>query len=278
MTAGREDGAVGSTARRGPGFTLGESGPFPGSLPPNPACAVKRTRLSSDLCRVRDGFRVDEIMTCGADDKRFPSHFRHECRPCGLTCSRFSEFLETGDLVNCHRGPGLAELAFPCEEPSEQFLAGRGHPDGCRVADGRPPVLFQGDPAESCYQVLLSPSVLYDLEARSQPVTGLDLGLMTQCHLACFCQLCCLRFCEVDEGDCGRGSVADAVVAGSFDAVGVVPSAFDDAGVGALAPFVEVARGRDVGRDLFQGAAWLVRGGKPGRRPGGGRRGSCASA
>ena len=24
-----------------------------------------------------------------------------------------SEFLETGDLVNCHRGPGLAELAFP---------------------------------------------------------------------------------------------------------------------------------------------------------------------
>ena len=123
MTAGRAGGAVGSAARRGPVFTLGEPGPFPGSLPPNPACAFKRTRLSSDLCRVRDGFRVDEIMTCGADDKGFPPHFRHECRPRGLTCSRFPEFLEAGDLVNCHRGPGLAEFAFPCEEPSEQFLA-----------------------------------------------------------------------------------------------------------------------------------------------------------
>jgi hypothetical protein len=72
--------------------------------------------------------------------------------------------------------------------------------------------------------------------------------------------------------------VACAVVAGSFHAVGVMPAAFDDAGVGALAPLVEVARAGDVGRDLLQGAAWLVRGEKPGRRPGGGRRGWCASA
>jgi hypothetical protein len=110
-------------------------------------------------------------------------------------------------------------------------------------------------------------------------IAAIFMGLaLAQCHLACFCQLCCLRFCEVDERDGGRGIVADAVVAGSFHAVGVVPAAFDDAGVGALAPLVEVAGGCDVGRDLFQGAAWLVRGGKPGRRPGGGRRGWCASA
>jgi hypothetical protein len=101
---------------------------------------------------------------------------------------------------------------------------------------------------------------------------------MTQCHLACFGQVCCLRFCEVDERDGGRGIVAGAPVAGSFHAVGVVPSAFDDAGVGALAPLVEFAGAGDVGHDLFQGAAGLVRGGKPGRRPGGGRRGWCASA
>ena len=86
-------------------------------------------------------------------------------------------------LGDCSIFPHRSTAAFPCEEPFEQFLAGRGHPDGCRVADGRPPVLFQGDSAESCYQVLLSPSVLYDLEARSQPVTGLDLGLMKGRHL-----------------------------------------------------------------------------------------------
>src|ERR1017187_3026780 len=60
MTAGREGGAVGSAARRGPGFTLGEPGPFPGSLPPNPACTFQCTGLSRDLCRVRDGAALAE--------------------------------------------------------------------------------------------------------------------------------------------------------------------------------------------------------------------------
>jgi hypothetical protein len=82
--------------------------------------------------------------------------------------------------------------------------------------------------------------------------------VMSQCHLACFGQVCCLGFCQVDERGGGRGFVADAAVAGSFHAGGVVPPAFDDAGVSALAPLV--AGARDVGHDLFQGAAWLVRG------------------
>ena len=37
-----------------------------------------------------------------------------------------------------------------------QSLRGEGTRTGCGVADDRPPVLPQGDPAESCYQVLLS--------------------------------------------------------------------------------------------------------------------------
>lgn len=37
---------------------------------------------------------------------------------------------------------------------------------------------------------------------------------MTQCHLACFCRVCCLRFCKVDESNGGRRVVAGAVVAG----------------------------------------------------------------
>jgi hypothetical protein len=37
-------------------------------LPPNPADAFERTGLSSDLCRVRDGVRVDVVMARRADD------------------------------------------------------------------------------------------------------------------------------------------------------------------------------------------------------------------
>src|SRR6266568_267141 len=49
-------GGVGSAAQRGPAFTPGEPGPFPGGLPPNPACAVKRTGLSSVYAACATGF------------------------------------------------------------------------------------------------------------------------------------------------------------------------------------------------------------------------------
>jgi hypothetical protein len=58
---------------------------------------------------------------------------------------------------------------------------------------------------------------------------------------------------EVDELDGGRSVVADARVAGSFDPVGVVAAAFDDAGVGAVpAHRVEVLFAGDVGCDAGQ--------------------------
>jgi hypothetical protein len=68
--------------------------------------------------------------------------------------------------------------------------------------------------------------------------------------------------------------MAVAVVAGFLDVVGVVAGALDDAGVGALASLVQVLAAGDVGADLVQDVLALVRGKKPGRRPGGGRRGS----
>ena len=90
-------------------------------------------------------------MARGADDECLAPHFRHERGPCGLARSRFPEFPEAGDLVDCHRGAGLAEFAFPFAEPFDQLLAGIGCRGRRGVADDRPPVLPQGDPAESCY-------------------------------------------------------------------------------------------------------------------------------
>ena len=135
---------VGWAAQRGPVFIVDEPGPFPGSLPPNSACTFQRTELSSDLCRVRDGVRVDLVVAGGADDERLAPHFRHEGGPRGLARSRLPEFLEAGDLVDCHRGAGLAELAFPFAEPSDQLLAGIGCRGGRGVADDRPPVSAAG--------------------------------------------------------------------------------------------------------------------------------------
>ena len=55
-----------------------------------------------------------------------------------------------------------------------------------------------------------------------------------------------------------------AVLAGFLDAVVVVAGALDDAGIGALAPLVQVLRAGDVGDDAFE-RPLPVRGGKPGR-------------
>ena len=62
----------------------------------------------------------------------------------------------------------------------------------------------------------------------------------------------------------------DAAVVGFLDPVGIVPSSFHDAGVGAApAPGVEVLRPGEIGRDLGPQDGGVVRGEKPGRRPGG---------
>jgi hypothetical protein len=65
--------------------------------------------------------------------------------------------------------------------------------------------------------------------------------------------------------------VADALIAVSFDAVGVVAGSFDDARVGPVAAFwVEVAFAGDVGPEGSESGLVLVRGeSPPGRWPGG---------
>ena len=63
-------------------------------------------------------------MARRADDERLAPHSGHEHSPRGLAWSWFSEFFEAGDLVDYHRGTGLAQLAFPLAEPHEQLLAG----------------------------------------------------------------------------------------------------------------------------------------------------------
>ena len=82
----------------------------------------------------------------------------------------------------------------------------------------------------------------------------------------------------VDEADRGRSGVAGAVVAGSFDAVGVVAGSLDHPGVGPVPPTgVEVLRPGDPGHDRGEDAFLLLRGERPpGRWPGGGRCGRCA--
>ena len=73
----------------------------------------------------------------------------------------------------------------------------------------------------------------------------------------------------IDEFDGGGGVVPGAVLAGLLDLVGVVPGALDDAGIGALAPLAQVPGAGDLGDGAFEGTP-LIRGEKPGRRPGGG--------
>jgi hypothetical protein len=64
--------------------------------------------------------------------------------------------------------------------------------------------------------------------------------------------------------------VAGAVLAGFLDGVVFVAGALDDAGVTPLPPLVQVLRVRDAGHDAGEDVPALVRGEKPGRRPGGG--------
>ena len=102
--------------------------------------AFRGTRLSSDLCRVRDRVGVDPVMARRADDERLAPHLGHDDGPRGLARSRFPELFEAGDLVNCHRGTGLAQLAFPLTQPHEQLLTGDANRDRGGVGDDRPPV------------------------------------------------------------------------------------------------------------------------------------------
>src|SRR5215472_6926795 len=139
--------------------------------------------LSSDLCRVRDGVRVDVVVARRADDEGLAPHFRHECGPRGLARPGPAELAERGDLMDSHRGAELAQLAPPLEEPVDQLLARVAVPGRGGVTDDRAPVLFEGDPAEPCYQICLALAVPPGFEAGPGAVAGDNLRLVAGGHL-----------------------------------------------------------------------------------------------
>ena len=104
-------------------------------------------------------------------------------RAASLAWSGLAEVLERGDLVDGHRGAGLAQLAPPLAEPVDLLLAGVAVPGRGGVMDDRAPVLPEGDPAESCYQVLLALAVPSGLEAGPGAVAGDSFRLVPGGHL-----------------------------------------------------------------------------------------------
>src|ERR1700730_17000016 len=122
-------------------------------------------------------------MAAGADDEGLAPYFRHEGCPRGLARSGFSEVDELGDVVDSHRGAVLAQFAVPPAEPVDQLLARDGDRDRGGVMNDRAPVVCEGYPAESCYQVRLVLASYPGLEAGPQPASRSDLGLVAGRHL-----------------------------------------------------------------------------------------------
>ena len=94
---------TGWAARRGPGFTNLEPGPFPRSLPPNPAGAFQRTGLSSDYAACVTGFAWMTSWQGWQTTRGLAPLPGHEGRPRGLAWSWRAEPGELGDLVDGHR-------------------------------------------------------------------------------------------------------------------------------------------------------------------------------
>ena len=93
---------------------------------------------------------------------------------------------------------------------------------------------------------------------------------MTQCRLACYDRRRELVVYGVGEGDGGRAVVLGAVVVWCFEVVAAGAPAFDDAGVGAVAAErVEVPLAGDLGLGGGEDRLSLLRGERPGLRPGG---------
>jgi len=96
-----------------------------------------------------------------------------------------------------------------------------------------------------------------------------QLPRLPQCRLACAYQVLGLGRLQVGESDRGRPVVADGFVAWLLGGVSDGSPAFDDAGAGAVADGVEVPFPGQLGHRAGQEAVSLLRGERPGRRPGG---------
>ena len=83
---------------------LRELGPFPGSLPPNPACGFHRTGLSRDLCRVRD------VPAALAENAKYHFGFLH-CA--SLMVLNRSSPVPLHPVVRLSRSPDWADVTPP---------------------------------------------------------------------------------------------------------------------------------------------------------------------
>jgi hypothetical protein len=92
---------------------------------------------------------------------------------------------------------------------------------------------------------------------------------IVQCRLACADRVFEPRPFQVGESDGGWPVVASCVVFRCLELVPAGPPAFDDAGAGAVADGVKVPSPGDLGQGAGEELVSLLRGERPGRRPGG---------
>jgi hypothetical protein len=78
-----------------------------------------------------------------ADDEGLAPFPGHESRPRWLARPGFAELGESGDVVDCHRGAVIAQLAPPAAEPVDQLLARGVDRDRGGVGDDRALVAFE---------------------------------------------------------------------------------------------------------------------------------------
>src|SRR5437660_12793417 len=91
------------------------------------------------LCRVRGGIGVDVVVAGTADDEGLAPFPGHEGRPRWLARPGLAELGESGDVVDCHRGAVIAQLAPPPAEPARQLLARGMDPARGRGSDDSAP-------------------------------------------------------------------------------------------------------------------------------------------
>jgi hypothetical protein len=159
------------------------AGPFPRGLPPNHAGAFQRTWLSGDLRRAVGRLPVDGVVAGAADREGLTPHLGHFRRPGRLSRAGFPEAGELADLVHQHLARLPAQFASPFQEPVDQFLLRVEDRPGDVAVQYRVFLPHQWNPAEPGYQVRLAVSLDPGLEAGTQPVWCLDLGLMPGRHL-----------------------------------------------------------------------------------------------
>ena len=129
------------------------------------------------------GWAWMSVVAGEADHEGLASFGRHERRPRGLARPGWSQAgsLRTWCTSTLPGSPHSSHRRVRSRWISS--LRGWGAGWGMRSSEDRVLVAHQGDPAEPGYQIRLAVAVDPGLEARPQPVPGLDLGLVLGGHL-----------------------------------------------------------------------------------------------